>query len=428
MRASERLQTTLPDDIDEESKNGDTRQQTIDALSASFRKCVKAKGASDKPLENVIHDMSVKDINDIFFDDPVPNAPGRCYNEIIEAFLAGPDLYKENFEHIIEGYMSIVHDLQERIQGLLINGKTDEADEKFKTSTATYLDARLTSICERTKLVISVHRDIERIQNRFSDISQQVSENGELGSKVHALESTIDNLNNTIYGEENGERALGIKSIVDQLSKKVIDIHTTSDQIMPNIISLMGVFSSVIVVILSLITTSSTWLSNANETDVLIAFVVPAGIITLAICALSALVRSLLDTPSIKNTAHSEDSESQPASLLLLIKQALHKWGPWLFISIITFLIVCSTIRFSQKKNDDQIHYIVKCQPTLEPRDDSNDDETQTTLEASGQELFIVQEIILPTGERYQERIPCDESNKHSDGFVYYCLFHQQCE
>lgn len=387
MKVTERLKTILPDDIDKESKNEEKRQQTIKALSIVFRDSVKSKGTSGIPLENVIQNLSIKDINDIFFDDTVPNAPGRHYNGLIEEFLSGPEFYKKEIEIIVDGYLSIVSDLQERVQRLILEGKTDEQNPDYRSSTATYLDARLTSICERTKLVLSVYKDVDQLHEQLGKIASSV---------------------NTLSGEVTG-------------------ISTTSEQIMPNIISLLGVFSSIIVVILSLITTSSTWLSNANDISVLIAFVVPAGIITLAVCALTALIRSLLDSQTNGNKAQSKDTKPWWVKLWSAITQMFKKWGLWLFIVIVTSLIICGTISYCQDTSDDQIHYIVKCLPSTEPQEDSND-AVDSTSEKSEQELFIIQEIILPTGETYLEKIPCADGDKHSDGFVYYCLLHQRFE
>ena len=301
--------------------------------------------------------------------------------------MSGPEFYKKEIKIIVDGYLSIVSDLQERVQRLIIEGMTDEQNPNYRASTATYLDARLTSICERTKLVISVYKDVDQLHEQFEKVA----------------------------------------SSVNSLSEEITSISITSEQIMPNIISLLGVFSSIIVVILSLITTSSSWLSNANEISVLIAFVVPAGIITLAVCALTALIRSLLDSQARGNKAQSADVRPCWVKLRSATMQMFQKWGLWLFIVIVTSLIIFGTMKYCQETRDNQIHYIVKCVPSTEANDDSND-EVHSTSEASEQELFIIQEIILPTGEIYPEKIPCADGDKHSDGFVYYCLLHQRFE
>lgn len=254
----------------------------------------------------------------------------------------------------------------------------------------------------------------------FDEVQKQLT------SEVREIDKKIGHLNDAIGGyEDNGKQIPGINETVKILEKRVDETKITSDQIMPNIISLMGVFSSIIVVILSLITTSSTWLSTANETNVLIAFIVPAGIITLAICALTALIRSPVDVQSNKDAAQPNSAKSRLTGLMLAIRRFLQKWGLWLIIVASTVAIVWNVINFCQKTNDEQIHYIIKCQPSSEPVDDSNSEETQTTPETPAPELFIVQEIIMPTGELFPHKISCTESDIHSDGFVYYCLLHQ---
>lgn len=185
---------------------------------------------------------------------------------------------------------------------------------------------------------------------------------------------------------------------------------------MPNIISLLGVFSSIIVVILTLITTSSSWLANANNISVLIAFVVPAGIITLAICALTAIVRSTLE--------HQTDvtQPNEKKNIWQNISHAFKKWALWLVVVLITSLIVCGTIHFCESKNNKTKHYLIKCSPT------TDSDFTEDEQSVSQQQLFILQETILPTGETNTIKIPCDNDDIHSDGFVYYCLLHESFE
>ena len=431
MGALDEIGTTLPDGIDEESGNETKRNQTVKALSEDFRDSVKSKRTQVKPLDEIISDITVKEINDLFFEDTVPSVPGGHYYSIIEEFLSGPDFYKDKLQPIVDGYLSIVSDLQKRVQTLLLDGLTDEKDENNRTSTASYLDTRLTAICERTKLVIYVHKDVNKLQKQLSDMTDRVSENGELDLRIKQLETTLSDLNCAIYDGstgKNGKETQGIKAVVENLSKKVNDIDASSDKIMPNIITLLGVFSSIIVVILSLITTSSTWLSNANEVSVLIAFVVPAGIVTLAICALTALIRSLVDSLSDREEKQPQTEKSWWFRLRSATKQIFQKWGLWLSIAMVASLIICGTMYFYHEENDDQTHYIVKCLPTSESTDYSNNREAPSTSEVSEPELFITQEIFLPTGEKYIEKVPCDESDIHEDGLIYYCLLHRRFE
>lgn len=403
MHATEEIRTSLPDGIDPESNNDIAYSQTIYALSRGFRDSIKAKDKSKKRVNDIISVMTVKDINDLLFNDEVLGAPKRRYYFIIEHFLSTSYLYKKEFVRIVDGYSSIVSALQGRIQQLLMSGATHEDDENNRTSTAAYLDARLTSIFERTKLLDAIYRGFDDVEHQYQSISDHIFEQGGLNSKVQEIDKTIS-----------------------LLSQKANDAKASSDQIMPNIISLMGVFSSIIVVILSLITTSSTWLTNANETEVLVAFVVPAGIITLAICALTALIRSSLDTQPGDDPIQPDKTESRLNRLCHSIHKFYQKWGLWLVIVSLTVLIVYSTTRFCQTTSDNQTHYIVRCLPETESIDDTSvDEESKATSETSTQELFIVQEIVLPTGKLYLNKILCTEQDKHIDGFVYYCLVHQ---
>lgn len=396
MSATDAIGTTLPDGIDEDSYNNENRRLIVDALAKEFRESVKSKGTSVN-LDKIIAGMTVEDINDLIFDYPIPNIPDRNYYSIIDEFLSDPDAYKGQIKHMADGYLSILSELQKRVQTLLLEGKTSEDDRVNRTSTASYLDTRLSAICERTKLVIyvnRVNRDVTDLNKQLTDITSNVSEGGELYLKINNLEETVKGVNDT------------------------------SDKIMPNLVTLLGVFSSVIVVILSLITTSSTWLLNANETSVLIAFVVPAAIATLAVCALTAFIRPLIDNVSRAGETQSQDK----VSLGSVIGKVFRKWGLWFSVAAIALLVVFGTMWFCQKEEDNQNHYIVKCVPMSETIDHSNGATVQPSSETSSPELFIIYEVILPTGEIYPEKIPCGESDKHEDGYVYYCLLHERFE
>lgn len=387
MEAIDELSTSLPDGIDGESGDKATYDQVVIALSEKFQQSVKSKVESCKTPGEAIWKMSIKDINDLIFDDQVPGISEKHYYAIIEEFLSAPDSYKEKLQPIVDGYLSTVSKLQKRVQALLYGGHTKEDDEN-RTSTATYLDTRLTSICERTKLVAYVYQSMDNLQ----------------------------------------ENTKTIKDDIKRLSKKVNDIDNASDKIMPNIITLLGVFSSIIVVILTLITTSSTWLSNANEASVLIAFVIPSAIATLTVCALTAFIRPIIDNVSETGENLSQEKASLGYRLWPAARRIFRRWGLWFSVAVIAVLVVFGTMWFCQTEENNQTHYIVKCLPISETIDHPDDITAQSTSDATAPELFITQEVILPTKEVYPMKIPCSESDKHEDGYVYYCLLHQRFE
>lgn len=433
MNATDEIEITLPDGIDEDSCDEEKRQLKIKALSEGFRESVKSKGSSDE-IDEIIAGMNVEDVNNLIFNDPVPNIPGRNYYSIIDEFLSTPDSYNDKLRPMADGYLSTISDLQKRVQALLLDGKTSEDDKANKTSTASYLDTRLTAICERTKLVVYVNKVnsiVDKLQEQLTDMSSRVSENGDLNSKIRDLGTTLHDLNCAIYDGSvgtDGKKSQGIKDAINNLSKKVNDIDNTSDKIMPNIVTLLGVFSSIIIIILTLITTSSTWLLNANEVSVLIAFVVPSAIATLAICALTAFIRPLIGSDSDTIERQDQDKASWRHKLCDTTKQTFQKWSLWLFVSVAALVVVFGTMWFCQEEEANRTHYIVKCLPMSETIDHPNDVTVQPTVEPHDPEFFITLEVLLPTGDLYPEKIPCAECDKHEDGFVYYCLLHQRFE
>lgn len=425
MGAIDRLSTSLPEDIDEDSNDKSTHDQTVKALSDSFQKSVMSKVESCRELKDAVCKMSIKNINNLLFDESVPGINEKNYYLIIEEFLSAPDSYKDELQAIVEGYLQVITEMQQRVQSLLLNGKTNEYDEENKTSTASYLDTRLTAICERTKLVLYVNK----VNRNVDDLQKQL--NGDFNSTIRDLETTLQGLNHAIYGETVGtdeKKSQGIKNAIDSLSKKVNDIDNTSDKIMPNIITLLGVFSSVIVVILTLITTSSTWLSNANEASVLIAFVIPSAIATLTVCALTAFIRPLIDSVPETTMGQSQGKVAWWLDMCTTAKRTIQRWGLWFSVAVIALLVVFGTMWFCKMEENNKTHYIVKCLPMSETVDPSNGVTVQPTSGTSSPELFIIYDVTLPTREIYHEKILCSECDKHEDGYVYYCLLHKRFE
>ncbi len=452
MNASERIGMSLPDGLDKETYDEERRQCAINALAVGFRDTVQKRDSTDNNIDHIVYNMTIKNINDLFYEEK--DRFNRCYIDIIDEFLAHSDRYEAESDYIVEGYLDIVQSLRDRVRELQLDGKTDESSSQYKTSTASHLDTRLTSICERTQLVVSAYSEFKELKSYIKNITDHVNEldstlqndmakrvneldstlQNDIAKRVDKLDATLQDLNAEIYTgteKENEQKKPGLKEAVNQLSHKISNIDSASDKIMPNIITLLGIFSSVIVVILSLITTSSTWLSNANNTSILIAFVVPAGIITIAICGLTALVRSLVE--SLLNSNKEQDSKQNPTEEAKGNKAQgkhplLQKWGVWLVVVGASFAITIGTIVYCQLKNDEKMHYIIKCVPTSEAKDDTDNEPTPSLSDTTGQELFIVQEVILPSGDVSLNKIFCDEDDKHEDGLVYYCLLHEEFE
>lgn len=271
-----------------------------------------------------------------------------------------------------------------------------EGEEK---NTAEFLNSRFIAISERTKLVLYVYKTWKPAEIK----TQQITD------------------------------------ATDELSKKLDKIEISTDKIMPNIVTLMGVFSSVIVVILTLLTTSSTWLSTANRSSILIAFVVPTGIAVLAVCALTALINVIINNTRVvkkddKTEEKSEVKETNglPDGIKTIINDFLSKWAAWLCISVMTILIVIVTIMIADRSEKNGKHYIIKYEvnPTQNEEivsygnDIAGETLGATDIDNTKPEMYVYQEIILPNGETYMHKLTFEDENIREDGCVYYCILH----
>lgn len=82
------------------------------------------------------------------------------------------------------------------------------------------------------------------------------------------------------------------KSKIEDLSRQIEKISDTEHNILSHVLTLMGIFSAVTTIIMSVVITSSSWLNSANEASAMLAFAVPNLVVLVSIVVLM-LVLSL---------------------------------------------------------------------------------------------------------------------------------------
>lgn len=95
----------------------------------------------------------------------------------------------------------------------------------------------------------------------------------------------------------SNEKMNGIKLALDNYSGDVEklkkDIEESEHNILTHVLTLLGVFSAIIVTIMSVVITSSSWLNSAGGDGAMIVFVVPTGIVVVAIIVMLTLIYPL---------------------------------------------------------------------------------------------------------------------------------------
>lgn len=333
------------------------------SLTIDFPKSMRKMG--------LISNCNVCEINQLLYDEEHEESQ-ESYIECLQQFVNNPPSFvnnpsvdgKERILEIIEACLSDVESLHGRIRKIIDIIDTDKADENFKQKnpidTAKHLDGRLTAIIDRAKLIQFTELEVERIKGSVEKFKNDLSSSSD----------AIDNL----------------KKDVSMANKDMVAV--------------MGIFTSIIVVIMSLVITSSSWLNNAYGASAIIAFVIPSCVAVLAVCALTAFLK-------------------------LLIKDEMGKFIPWIVVTVLTLIVGCVTIwKFGNKEvaSHNRLIFDVDKYSTVDP----NDATAERIIN-----IDFTEKIIMSDGEHDVEVVI--ENQKESDclihnGLIYYCTTHSRFE
>lgn len=355
-----------PENVTEQSDNG--ANLLVDALATKFRTTIQSKGTGS--IEDIIGSLDIQAINSLLFDEK-PERMDKPFISLIEDLLERPLYYcpDGNVRSAIQdGYLEYLKDFLVRVRSLLVNGQTSEADNKNKTSTAQYLEWRLTSLIARSQLIGFIVPKVEAADKNITDFTQN-----------------LDSFSVKLSEHQN--------AISEQEARE-----TRSFQ---NMLTTMGVFTTIVVIVMSLVITASSWLNNANSADMLIAFIVPSCIAVLSVCALTALV-----------------SDSQEK-----------KWGRWIVISFGAIAIACVTVFYCSSNGilslETAHHPVYGFSAT-----DCIQEEVH--LDSDGNEViskvFNLQYFIPITTENGEVKVvPIRKSVDYDptlihDGYIFYCI------
>lgn len=347
----------------------------VDALATEFRTTIQSKGTGS--IEDIIGSLDIQTINSLLFDEK-PKRIDKPFISLIEDLLERPLYYCPDgnvCSAIQDGYLEYLKYLLERVRSLLVTGQTSEADNRNKTSTAQYLEWRLTSLIARSQLIGFIVPKVEVAGKNITDFTQNITG---FRKELESFSATLSKHQNAINEQEARE--------------------TRSFQ---NMLTTMGVFTTIVVIVMSLVITASSWLNNANSADTLIAFIVPSCIAVLSVCALTALV-----------------SEPQKK-----------KWGRWIVISFGAITIACVTVFYCSSNGmlslETAHHSVYGFSAT-----DCIQEEVH--LDSDGNEViskvFNLQYFIPITTENGEVKvIPIRKSVDYDptlihDGYIFYCI------
>ena len=189
---------------------------------------------------------------------------------------------------------------------------------------------------------------------------------------------------------ETKEALTGVKGQIDKFE------HT----ILTHVLTLLGVFSAIITVILSISISSSTWLNNAGAGDAIVAFVVPSLVAVLSVVVLLSLVFGY-------HREQREDGDKKVPAVRFWLR-----YGSMFFV-VLTTCVAIIVITFSYVQ-PTHTRYIIS--PT--EFDVCVECDSETKEECSYYKFAVENKVCV---------FLCDEEYLH-DGNLYYCSVHEALE
>lgn len=320
--------------------------------------------------------MSVREINFLLYDQ-THNASSECYMYCLEKFTDNLWFYdKKNVHEILETSFPDIKALQERVQEIIRSkyGTTGE-DGNNPLDTAWHLLNKLSAIIDKERQMRFIEDGVNHIREYVDESHKSFSNDvAEVRDMLSLAESDASDIR------------LELSKALSEANKDTI--------------SVMGIFTSIIVIIMSLVITSSSWLNNASGASAIVAFIVPSCVSILVVCALTYFLN-------------------------LLTREKSEKIIPWIVIGVITFLIGCTAIWiFSGKEAlpHNRLVFEVDKYASIDPND------------ATGERIINIhftETVMMSDGEHDVEVVI--DNQKESDclihnGLIYYCTTHNRFE
>lgn len=245
-----------------------------------------------------------------------------------------------------------------------------------------------------------------RLNIVIDHITSSLEINGLLNEQTAYITDTIDKAKKELSEQ---------RQKIDKKAEIVQDqIDNSEHTILSHVLTLMGIFSAIITIILSVIITSSSWINNADKADAVVAFVVPNAVALMAVSLLLSLIflhnrRNRINTNQTKHGA------------LDICKSVVC----YSIIIVVILATIISSISLSIKSDIDPnpIHTLY----ILSPGEYRIQEEVVAPASADGSVEAQKQSFFEFTFEDKLYRFEYDESYLHN-GNLYFCEKHYTLE
>lgn len=349
----------------------------------------------DYPLDKTIEVLKViENLNWVDPEDKNLNENEGFYSNLLDivADKINGDLFSEILEDDTQKNLLMLRILRIRTNitqyrlVFLSNKINHDFSKKFENTEKAIRDADIHMTEVQNKLSDSVQafeKTISEAKNQMSEIKTKISD------EVKAFEDTVAE-----------ETQSAIKEIQPQL--------------MTIVLTLMGVFSAIITIVMSVVITSNSWLNNASNASAILAFIIPNLVVIFAIIVLLRLVFNKTETVKVVPVKDCDDwNISRLVEKDLKKSKRLMKFTVFLILFLTTILISISLICI-KKDNVPHKRYVLT-------------QETYSIVEIEESTTNKKQILIEFNINQNNYQFQYDEDYFH-DGFLYFCEEHNRLE
>ena len=269
---------------------------------------------------------------------------------------------------------------------LLLLDRSEEVELSLKKQQSEFLDQ------------LSAQK--EEIETKLKETKELIL--NEFNTSKEDIETKLQNTKDLILKEFNfskEEIEKNIRQEFDKQKEKASELeHTT----LTHVLSLMGIFSAVITIIMSVVLTSTSWLNNAEGPSAVLAFLIPNLVSLFAVVVLLSFIYLYTH----RNTKNNSDNSDKP-------KRVIVAYVAISAVLLIAVLLTAITLAYILKNNKPHSQYVIfSSEYEVIEKDITNGENTRYFV-------FELDEI------RYE--FEYDESYLHGDN-LYFCKEHNSLE
>ena len=257
-----------------------------------------------------------------------------------------------------------------------------------------------TSSNEGLKKVDSLHTKVDELLRDYDAKKEELEEKiNELDTKTQYSLAKQESIQKELHKTVKDKIAQ-----IDNVSNKTLDeLQSTEGKVVSHALTLMGVFTSVIAIILSVIITTSSWLNNASSSSAIIAFTIPNLVTLLAVISVVLLIymyQKSMYPPVLKEG----DTPKKSPTIISII----------LLVVILLITVFMATLTYRTVRTEPHVRYVIsQTEYIIEEKKDLN------TLEVHKYIEFVFE------GKSHQYAY--DEAYFH-DSNLYFCPHHKKLE